>query len=72
LCFRGNFEAARALLSSPHDIPHMLSRSRFNRRLHRLNRLFLTWFELFGHSGKELNTESVYIIASFPVAVCDN
>ena len=70
--FRGNCEAARVLLSAPHYIPHMLSRSRFNRRLHRLNQLFLTLFELFGHTWKELNTESVYIIDSFPVAVCDN
>jgi hypothetical protein len=59
--FRGNFEAARVLLSSPHYIPHLLSRSRFNRRLHRLNQLFLTLFELFGHTWKELNTESVYL-----------
>jgi hypothetical protein len=72
LFFRGNFEAARVLLCSPHYIPHMLSRSRFNRRLHRLKQLFLTLFELFGHTWKELNTESVYIIDSFPVAVCDN
>src|SRR5262249_30904367 len=72
LFFRGNFEAARVWLSSPHYIPHMLSRSRFNRRLHRLNQLFLTLFELFGHTWKELNTASVYIIDSFPVSVCDN
>src|SRR5919108_1760547 len=72
LFFRGNFEAARVLLCSPHYIPHMLSRSLFNRRLHRLKQLFFTLFELFGHTWKELNTESVYIIDSFPVAVCDN
>ena len=33
LFFRGNFEAARALLSTPRSMPHMLSRSRLNRRL---------------------------------------
>ena len=70
--FRGNCEAARVLFRAPHYIPHMLSRSRFNRRVHRLNQLLLTLFELFGHTRKELNTESVYIIDSFPVAVCDN
>jgi hypothetical protein len=32
LCFRGNFEAARALLCAPWYMPHMLSRSRLNRR----------------------------------------
>jgi hypothetical protein len=42
LFFRGNFEAARALLCAPWYLPHMLSRSRLNRRLHRLNDLLLT------------------------------
>lgn len=46
LCFRGNFESARILLSGPQYIPHMLSRSRLNRRLHRLKELFVTLFEL--------------------------
>jgi hypothetical protein len=66
------FEAARTLLSTARYIPHMLSRSRLNRRLHRLQNLFLTVFELLGHTWKQLNTESVYIIDSFPMAVCDN
>jgi hypothetical protein len=70
--FRGNFEAARALLSMPPYIPHMLSRSRLNRRLHRLKPLFLTLFDLLGHTWKQLNTESVYIIDSFPITACDN
>jgi hypothetical protein len=46
LCFRGNYESARALLSAPRYLPHMLSRSRLNCRLHRLNELSLTLFEL--------------------------
>jgi Transposase DDE domain len=71
-CFRGNCESARALLRAPRYLPHMLSRSRLNRRLHRLNELFLTLFELLGQRWKYLNAESVYIIDSFPVAVCDN
>jgi Transposase DDE domain len=69
---RGNFEAARALLSMPPYIPHMLSRSRFNRRLHRLKHVLLTLFDLLGHTWKQLNTESVYIIDSFPITACDN
>ena len=72
LFFRGNFEAARALLCTPRYIPHMLSRSRVNRRLHRLNELSLTLFELLGQRWKYLNTESISGIDSFPVAVCDN
>jgi hypothetical protein len=37
--FRGNVEAARALLSTPGDRPHLLSRSRVHRRLQRLTDL---------------------------------
>jgi hypothetical protein len=72
LFFRGNFEAARALLCAPRYMPHMLSRSRLNRRWHRLNALLVTLFELLGHTWKHLNTESIYILDSFPIAVCDN
>jgi hypothetical protein len=72
LFLRSNFEAARTLLSTSRYMPRMLSRSRLNRRLHRLKDLFLTLFELFGHTWKQLNTDSVYIIDSFPIAVCDN
>lgn len=46
LFFRGNFESARILRSGPPYIPHMLSRSRLNRRLHRLKELFVTLCEL--------------------------
>jgi len=72
LFFRGNFEAARALLSMPRYVPHMLSRSRLNRRLHRLTDLFLMLFDLLGCTWKQFNTESIYVIDSFPVVVCDN
>ena len=53
-------------------MPRLLSRSRLNRRLHRLKDLFLTFFELLGHTWKQLNIDSVYIIDSVPIAVCDN
>jgi hypothetical protein len=44
--FRGHCEAARALLSTPRYVPHRLSRSRVNRRLHRLTALFVRLFDL--------------------------
>jgi DDE family transposase len=72
LFFRGNVEAARALLCARWYMPHMLSRSRLNRRLHRLNNLLITLFELLGQTWKRLNKESIYILDSFPIAVCDN
>jgi hypothetical protein len=43
--FLGNFEAARALLGTPRYMPHLLSRSRLNRRLHRLTDLFVRLFD---------------------------
>ena len=72
LFLRSNFEAARTLRSTSRYMPRMLSRSRVNRRLHRLTDMFLTFFELLGHTVKQLNSDSIYIIDSFPIAVCDN
>ena len=70
--FRGNFETARALLSTPRYRPHMLSRSRLNRRLHRLTELFVRRLNLLGCTWKQLNTEAISVIDRFPVAVCDH
>lgn len=50
----------------------MLSRSRFNRRLYRVEQMLLVLFEALGQTWKQLNTESVYSIDSFPIPVCDN
>src|SRR5215510_14283563 len=72
LFFGGNFEHARALLGTSQYMPTMLSRSRFNRRLHQIDELFATLFDLLGQTWKDLNVASVYIIDSFPVTVCDN
>jgi hypothetical protein len=46
MCLRGNFAAARALLSLPPSIPHRRSRRRVNRRLPRLQPVCLTLFDL--------------------------
>ena len=72
LFFRGNYESARAMLRQHGYIPHMLSKSRFSRRLHRLKELFLVFFALFAHIWKTLNKEAIYVIDSRPIAVCDN
>jgi hypothetical protein len=50
----------------------MLSKSRFNRRSHRVKAKFLTLFSLLGEHWKDLNVDSRYAIDTFPVAVCDN
>lgn len=72
LYFGGNFEKARALLGAPQYIPNMLSKSRFNRQLHRVEWLVLCCFETLAELWKQLNADSVYIIDSFPIAACDN
>ena len=72
LYFAGNLERARALLAQPRYIPRMLSRSRFNRRLHALRELFVYLLQVLGEIFKRLNASSVYIIDSFPVPACDN
>jgi Transposase DDE domain len=72
LFFRGNHESARAMLKQHGYIPHMLSKSRFNRRLHRIKEIFLVFFDFLAQIWKTLNTEAVYVIDSIPIAVCDN
>src|SRR5215212_3049965 len=72
LYFGGKYERARELLQEQGYIPQMVSKSPLSRRLHRLETLLLTLFRVLGESFKELNEESVYIIDSAPVAVCDN
>jgi hypothetical protein len=72
LFFRGNHESARAMLRQYGYIPHMLSKSRFSRRLHRIKELFMVVFDLLAHIGKTLNSDAIYVIDSIPIAVCDN
>ena len=72
LRYRGNFELARHFLHEEGYIPNMLGKSRFNRRLHRIQDLFLTLFHLLGETWKELNSQSIYVIDSYPIAACDN
>jgi hypothetical protein len=72
LHFRGNIESARHLLHEQGYVPTMLSRSRFNRRWHRLADLFLVLFSALGETWKELNAHAIYVIDSFPIVACDN
>ena len=72
LFFGANFESARSLLGQPQYIPKMLSKSRFNRRLHRIKPMLLLLFSTLGEQWKALNVESIYAIDTFPIPVCDN
>jgi hypothetical protein len=72
LYFGGNLERARGLLAQPTYIPQMLSKSRFNRRLHAVAGLLIYLFQVLGEVFKQLNAQSVYLIDSFPIPACDN
>jgi len=70
--FGGNFEYARIMLKEHNYIPDMLSKSQFNRRLHSLDDELIFIFCYFSELWKKLNKENIYLIDSFPVAVCEN
>jgi hypothetical protein len=69
---RGNHESARAMLKQHGYIPDMVSKSRFNRSLHRIKEICLAVFDLLAQTWKTLNAEAIYLIDSLPIAVCDN
>lgn len=50
-------------------VPKMLDKSRFCRRLHRLEPLLCSLFFQIGHELKTIAGASDYVIDSFPVAV---
>ena len=68
----GNFEKARKYRSEPQYIRKMLSQSRFNRIFYRVESLLLMLFDWLGQAWKQVNTESIYSIDSFPIPICDN
>jgi len=72
LYFKGNFLMASRFMYDMGYIPNMLSKSRFNRRLHAISELFLTLFLRLGETWKKLNERSTYVLDSFPIQVCDN
>jgi hypothetical protein len=69
--FGGNVDHARARLGTRQYRPMMLSRGRFNRRLHLIQELCVSLFHDLGETWKELNVESVSGSDSLPVALCD-
>ena len=71
--FSGNFENARMFLKEHGYIPKMLSKSRFNRRLHALGpELIGDMLKILGEIFKSTNQAQEYAIDSFPVPVCEN
>jgi hypothetical protein len=70
--FHGNIDHAISFAKSTKLSPRMLSKSRFNRRIHSIFELIIDLFSNTAEIIKMLNIKSEYIIDSFPVATCDN
>lgn len=71
--FHGNQLLACTFLNEQGYIPNMLSKSRFNRRLHAIEES--TWqalFHLLAEIAKEHNPKGEYVVDSMPIPVCDN
>ena len=69
--FYGNQHTAYQYMRQHHGMAK-LDKSNLNRHLHRLADTLVSIFVALGQNIKELNTESRYLIDSFPVAVCKN
>lgn len=70
--FHGNIDHAISFAKSTRLSPKMLSKSRFNRRIHSIFELIIDLFSSTAEIIKKLNIKSEYIIDSFPVATCEN
>jgi len=69
--YSGNFEKARFWLKGNGAIPDMLSKSQFNRRLHRIKQE--AWdaiFKLLAVEFAKYNVGNEFIVDSFPVYTC--
>jgi hypothetical protein len=69
--FAGNWTTALHYMRA-HHCSYMLRRSRFKRRLHAIADLAQYCFRLLGWVFKEANLRQRYILATFPVKVCQN
>lgn len=71
--FSGNFQNACNFMSEHGYVLKMLSKSRFNRRLHKLGpELIGDVQKIIGEIFKPLNIAQEYAIDSFPIPVCEN
>ena len=68
--FSGNQQMARCFLKEQGYIPNMLSKARFNRRLHQIAPMFQSLFESLATDCKAQKTNQLYAIDSYRPA-CD-
>ena len=69
--FSGNWVKARCSLRENHGFVYA-DKSNFNRAIHKLSQTISLLFLTLGQLLQELNTDNIYLIDSFPVAVCKN
>lgn len=72
LFFCGNHLLACKYLKEHGLMPNMLSKSRFNRRLHAIAPLIYDLQQQLGMALKQINESTEYLLDSFPVSICDN
>lgn len=70
--FGGNFARTQTFLFEQRYFPRRLSRRRFIRRPHRCAHLLTPLFHVLADLGHSLNSDSLYVLDSFPIATCDN
>ena len=70
--FYGNHSSAIKFMKQYGFIPNILDKSRFNRRLHKVDKLLYELFEIVSSYYKDFYCEMHYIIDSFPVVICNN
>mgnify|MGYP001613256985 CR=1 FL=1 len=68
--FGGTIEKARDCLKTTGLIPNMISKSRFNRRLHDIGDLLFDIFHQLGEGIKPISPTTEYLLDSFPLAIC--
>jgi hypothetical protein len=72
LFYKGHIEHAISFIKSTGLLPNMLSKSRFNRRIHTIYELIISLFFHIAKAIKQLNITSEYSIDSFPIVACEN
>jgi hypothetical protein len=72
LYFGGHQDNARHFMKMSGNVPGMLDKSRYCRRLHRLADFLVTMLYAMGRQLKDMDGAADYRLDSFPVAVCDN
>ncbi len=68
----GNYVTSMEFLSEHNYLCHRMGRSQFSVRLNRVAHYLLTIFQLLGEHWKEASDEDIYIVDTYPIAVCDN